>query len=755
MNQRQTQHIEGDITVGRNTIIGGMATIRNSAKVCHNLTVRGWLDAPNIRKPCVGMFTDEAKLKEYYPAPRPGWWALVNPEKEGSGTTLSADLYVCHTPNEWQNLGTRISEIRLDLPQFYDDVETILRKAIPELHEKLKEETDARIESDKQIKESIQSEITRAEKAEDRLQSAIDNEQQKRTEADADLTDKINEEKHRAELAERNLQHAINNEETSRNLAFQTLENSISSEKSRAESAEENIRQSISNESHTRENSDKALQNEIENLKSNTKILCYKCNTSPGRNTQQTPPEGAYDVNYVSSLKRFYPFSQSGVMYLTFPDNTVWGDGTPRLDVIYHNQQTHEFLLANADGELVPIVNKETTDALTKEVETIKRGVDAGMQQLANRIEPVSVIANGIRTYGEYHGPASPPIITSAPVNEGYGIIYLSDGNTGRFYAQDSEGIHSTFDNSELYNSADESGTYARNDTFFYNVDASMFAVANDKGILGRLIGHDELHDEISRITSAPRLILPFDGFLYEEDSPNTEGTPNSSSYEIKMRFDGMAGVFYPVIGDLIYDALPTLSEYNHIWHGATVARQNIIFQHRTTGQMYVAKYNGELAPLCLPYHFGNISLNLNYKYSSGGDSITSGCLDSAAIDAIPSLLSAIDEGRPITGNLIANTSPSQTIFNVFNVERVDAPSGYTNHYDYKIRGLYFEGTNDNIRLRIIKVVFRRQKDEYWGQTITMSQPVVRQLDFGEFTEAEIDVLFSDEWCQQVDAEQE
>ena len=49
MSSIPTKQIDGDVAVGRDVNIGGKATIRGSAKVGHNLTVDGWLEAKNIK----------------------------------------------------------------------------------------------------------------------------------------------------------------------------------------------------------------------------------------------------------------------------------------------------------------------------------------------------------------------------------------------------------------------------------------------------------------------------------------------------------------------------------------------------------------------------------------------------------------------------------------------------------------------------------------------------------------------------------
>lgn len=87
MSSNPTKQIDGDVAVGRNVNIGGKANIRGSAKIGHNLKVEGWLDAPNVKGPNKGLFKTAVQLREAYPNPHEGWWALV-------GDTLPAHVYM-------------------------------------------------------------------------------------------------------------------------------------------------------------------------------------------------------------------------------------------------------------------------------------------------------------------------------------------------------------------------------------------------------------------------------------------------------------------------------------------------------------------------------------------------------------------------------------------------------------------------------------------------------------------------------------
>ncbi|MBD5243661.1 MAG: hypothetical protein HDS60_06215 [Barnesiella sp.] len=87
MSTIPTKDIDGDVSVSRNVAIGGGASVRGSATIDHNLKVLGWLDAPNIKGPNKGLFKTALQLRESYPNPHEGWWALV-------GNTLPAQVYI-------------------------------------------------------------------------------------------------------------------------------------------------------------------------------------------------------------------------------------------------------------------------------------------------------------------------------------------------------------------------------------------------------------------------------------------------------------------------------------------------------------------------------------------------------------------------------------------------------------------------------------------------------------------------------------
>ena len=124
MSVRNTE-IEGDASVGRSVNVGMHARVNGDLRVGHNVTVKGWRDAPNIKGPLKGLYASEERLKEAYPEPEPGWYALV-------GDALPADVWRAE-PNaehalsypadcEWMPTGEQGGEPNVCLDQLESDV---------------------------------------------------------------------------------------------------------------------------------------------------------------------------------------------------------------------------------------------------------------------------------------------------------------------------------------------------------------------------------------------------------------------------------------------------------------------------------------------------------------------------------------------------------------------------------------------------------------------------------------------------------
>lgn len=114
MSQIKTTEIEGDVAIGRHVTAGGNATIQGNATVKKNLKIEGWLDARNIKGPNKGIFLDVTKLREAYPLPHDGWWALI-------GNTLPAPLYIADG-GAWVATGESAGNPTIDSQQYNEAV---------------------------------------------------------------------------------------------------------------------------------------------------------------------------------------------------------------------------------------------------------------------------------------------------------------------------------------------------------------------------------------------------------------------------------------------------------------------------------------------------------------------------------------------------------------------------------------------------------------------------------------------------------
>ena len=117
MSEIKTNVFAGDVSVGRNVFAGGDAKISGDASIGHNLVVKGWLDARNVKHANKGMFLSASRLSEVYPSPRDGWWALV-------GDGLPAAIYVAHD-GKWVATGKTGGEITIDVEQYWSALTSV------------------------------------------------------------------------------------------------------------------------------------------------------------------------------------------------------------------------------------------------------------------------------------------------------------------------------------------------------------------------------------------------------------------------------------------------------------------------------------------------------------------------------------------------------------------------------------------------------------------------------------------------------
>lgn len=114
MSSIKTTQIDGDVSVGRNVAVGGRVTVQGSSQFKGSVKIEGWLDAKNIKGANKGIFTSVEKLKEAYPLPHDGWWAIV-------GKTLPGPIYV-GDGGEWVATGEEGGNPTIDSEQYNEAV---------------------------------------------------------------------------------------------------------------------------------------------------------------------------------------------------------------------------------------------------------------------------------------------------------------------------------------------------------------------------------------------------------------------------------------------------------------------------------------------------------------------------------------------------------------------------------------------------------------------------------------------------------
>ena len=124
MSSIKTTEIEGDVSIGRHVGVGGNANIQGNATVKKNLKVDGWLDAKNIKGANKGIFTTVEKLREAYPRPHDGWWAIV-------GRSLPGPVYI-GDGGAWVATGENGGNPTVDSEQYNSNIAE-LQKDVNEL----------------------------------------------------------------------------------------------------------------------------------------------------------------------------------------------------------------------------------------------------------------------------------------------------------------------------------------------------------------------------------------------------------------------------------------------------------------------------------------------------------------------------------------------------------------------------------------------------------------------------------------------
>lgn len=174
--------IQGSANVSRNANVGGHANVNGDVTVGHNLIVKGWIDAPNIKGPLKGLYASGEALKAAYPRPMPGWFALV-------GNTLPAQVWRVEG-GKWTPTGETGGEFNLWLDQLETDVSDI-RSETEATRKALDKEVADRTSADSALGTRINSEATARSTADSALGTRIDNEATTRSAADSALDKRL------------------------------------------------------------------------------------------------------------------------------------------------------------------------------------------------------------------------------------------------------------------------------------------------------------------------------------------------------------------------------------------------------------------------------------------------------------------------------------------------------------------------------------------------------------------------------------
>lgn len=118
MSAIKVDNFEGDVDIGRNIASGGKLFIQGNSHFKSNLRVDGWLDCVNFKTVNKGLFFSEERLKEVYPEPKEGWYAIVGDELPGL-------IYIVEN-GEWVSTGKTGGNPTLD----HNEINSAIEEAI-------------------------------------------------------------------------------------------------------------------------------------------------------------------------------------------------------------------------------------------------------------------------------------------------------------------------------------------------------------------------------------------------------------------------------------------------------------------------------------------------------------------------------------------------------------------------------------------------------------------------------------------------
>ena len=141
--------ISGDVTTGGGVVANGSSTFKK------NVRVEGYLEANNIRGANKGAFSDVEKLKEYYPNPKNGWWALV--KISGNETTANFAVYLVGSDG-WYDSGKIFNSVSISLDEVDLEGNAVIASLIADIKEvrsDLSKESSNRAAADDNLKTDL------------------------------------------------------------------------------------------------------------------------------------------------------------------------------------------------------------------------------------------------------------------------------------------------------------------------------------------------------------------------------------------------------------------------------------------------------------------------------------------------------------------------------------------------------------------------------------------------------------------------
>ena len=263
----KNNNFDGDVSVGRNLATGGDANIQGSATIGHNLKVKGWLEADNIKDTCKGMFETVEKLRLAYPLPKDGWWALV-------GDSLPAKIYLAEA-GEWNASGgtsglpaldsQQLEEILGNFPAMQEDISNN-KKAIDQTKESLSALQQQHTLDKSALDATIATEQAERSQTDLNLQKAIDAEVQSRTSEDNAIKQKLATETLNRQTGDNSLDGKITAETTARTDADTALGKRIDNLSTAMDNGDQELHEALRDEEHNRQSADTKLGERITTL---------------------------------------------------------------------------------------------------------------------------------------------------------------------------------------------------------------------------------------------------------------------------------------------------------------------------------------------------------------------------------------------------------------------------------------------------------------------------------------------------------